>query len=379
MGVSLALYRAYKKVKNIMKERYFTEANAQPNPIKEVSPSGKYVLMITGYNTVKGGWNYTRGEVRTKAGNLIADIKRNYSHFPFLWIEGHLNGHDYLVCGEDYQGQTVIELDTGKRRDHLPEEAKEGTAFCWADMRFDISSQILVVNGCFWACPYEFRFYDFSDPMQGWTWLETPSYIPTDEKQPKISSNSSITCYQTSKIYLPTNQTEDDLDLETITDADYENPDNWKIEKDVVTLYSREGDKLILIGEMVSAAETARRQESARLQAEYEEWKTDFKANDPLYLKYAELVQDKTLSPEEYMRTGVTYKGWCPDFFKEEARWCRRIVKGHKRYTVDLEWAVMTGPIKLVIYQHGNHSEDLFFPHTVSGMERAFLCTKELL
>ncbi|WP_438020347.1 hypothetical protein WMF18_15295 [Sorangium sp. So ce315] len=62
----------------------------------------------------------------------------------------------------------MIELDTGRRRDHLPAEAAEGVGFCRTDMRFEPSAAMLVVEGCIWACPYEFRFFDFSDPMSGW-------------------------------------------------------------------------------------------------------------------------------------------------------------------------------------------------------------------
>lgn len=118
----------------------------------ETSPSGKYSLTISTIETKPGCWDYTCGVV--KAGDReISTVKRNYSSFPFLWIEDHPNGHDYLVCGENYQGQTVIELDTGKRRDFLPEEAKKGHGFCWGSCTFDRTTMMLVVCGCIWACP----------------------------------------------------------------------------------------------------------------------------------------------------------------------------------------------------------------------------------
>jgi hypothetical protein len=128
------------------------------------SPSGKYKLVISSYDQGKGYWNYTRGEVYENE-KRIADVKRNYSAFPFSWIEGHKNGHDYLICGEDYQGQTIVELDTGKRLDHMSKGHDKGHGFCWAAHSPSPDGTMLLVSGCYWACPYEFVIFDFSEPM----------------------------------------------------------------------------------------------------------------------------------------------------------------------------------------------------------------------
>lgn len=130
-----------------------------------VSPSGTYKLSITKCVNERG-WSYSLGEVRAETtGTLIATVKRNFNHFPFSWCEGHPNGHDYLLCGEDYQGQTVIELDTGTRVDHLEDAAERGGGFCWTDHFVSADSQILFVEGCYWACPYMIVAFDFSDPL----------------------------------------------------------------------------------------------------------------------------------------------------------------------------------------------------------------------
>jgi hypothetical protein len=140
------------------------------------SPSNKYKLSISNYTTKKGCWNYSRGIVKNKNGDIIADVKRNYHQFPFCWVEDHPNGHDYLICGEDYQGQTIIELDTGKRVDYLPEAAKKGYGFCWVATHISPDKLTLAVEGCVWAGPYEIVFVDFSDPMKA---------VPELEKQPE--------------------------------------------------------------------------------------------------------------------------------------------------------------------------------------------------
>lgn len=131
-----------------------------------ISPSGKYTLIVQEYYTKKGCWNYTKGLVYN-GEILIAEVPRNYAQFPFEFVESHPDGHDYLFCGEDYQGQTVIQLDTGIKKSYLHPNAKKGVAFCWAAMKKSPSGKYLFVEGCYWAVPGEFRIYDISKPLEG--------------------------------------------------------------------------------------------------------------------------------------------------------------------------------------------------------------------
>jgi hypothetical protein len=149
-------------------KQYFKAENEVPNSGEEhTSPSGRYVLKTSEYNTVEGAGSVSRGLVY-RAADLqtpLFDVQRNYGLFPFCFVEDHPNGHDYMVCGADYQGQTILELDTGKKVDYLPEGEKHGVGFCWAKYTASIEKDVLGVEGCFWACPYELRFVDFSEPM----------------------------------------------------------------------------------------------------------------------------------------------------------------------------------------------------------------------
>lgn len=83
----------------IQKAAYFAPENARLDERKEeLSPSGKYKLAVTPFSTRPGAWCYSQGLVyRTSDGCLIAEVQRNYHAMPFAWIEGHTNGHDYLV------------------------------------------------------------------------------------------------------------------------------------------------------------------------------------------------------------------------------------------------------------------------------------------
>jgi hypothetical protein len=140
---------------------YFTAKNLAGAPKIHNSPSGKYWLVISDYKTKAGCWGYSRGEVF--CGNyLVADIQRNYHSFPFAWVEGHPNGHDFLVCGESYMGQTVVELDTGKRSDSDPEHY----GFCWAAIHPSPDKKVLAVDGCVWGAPYEVALFDFREPLK---------------------------------------------------------------------------------------------------------------------------------------------------------------------------------------------------------------------
>jgi len=327
---------------------------------EHVSSSGKYRLIITPFETKPGCWNYTQGLVyKVGSNNPITEVQRNYSSFPFLWIEKHPNGHDYLVCGQNYQGQTVIELDTGKRKDCLSDGAEEEYGFCWADYRFDANSQLLIVSGCIWACPYEYRLYDFSNPMGGWHELSCDICINDFEgKWPTIELDGTIRYYQPG-------MTEDGEPMDEIV---------------ATQTFKREGLKLVLVSEWISEKEQECRIRHTQAMKAYKERLEIFRSSDPLYLACQELLKDPIWNPDEHDAVGITYADWCPFFEGKEQRMCRRIIeKGKSKYTVDLEWVMVSGPIKLVIYKDGNHFEEKFFDHSVNGMHEAFEYAKGLL
>ncbi|WP_437310933.1 hypothetical protein [Sorangium sp. So ce388] len=350
------------------KAAFFRPENEREGSRRDfLSPTGKYRLEVSSFSIGRGAWDYAQGKVyRTGSDAPVAVVQRNHDSFPFLFVEEHPNGHDYLVCGEDYQGQSVVELDTGKRRDHLPDEANEGIGFCWVDMRFEASAAVLVVEGCIWACPYEFRFFDFSDPMSGWPEIESATMIDADRRPPTFSDDGEIICYQSASV----DATEADASAASIAEAPI-----------VATqTFRRDGLKLVLQSEWVSEKEQARRKAQEEGRKRYEAWLAGFRANDPLYLTFVRALSDPAFSPEDHDGIGVTYDGWCPDYKARERRITRRIVKkGTSGYTVDLEWGAETGPVKLVVYKDGHHAENRFFEHSVAGMRDALAHAKSLI
>ena len=368
---------------------YFKPWNRMKNKRREeMSPSGKYRLVLDYFTTGKGTWNYSQGTLYKVGQDIpVAVIQRNYGGFPYLFIEGHPKG-DFFIGGEDYQGQTVIELNTGARRDLLPEEAKAGHGFCWASYKYNTDHQLLIVSGCFWACPYEVRLYDFSDPMNGWPQLKfydkygKETYIDDNsDKLPDVSPDGVIKVFQTVDIYdyEERYKVEGHEDVKWIGD-DPDDPDNdERVTVVAKTLYKIQDKKLVFQSEWVSDHEKAYRKRQEEARRKYEEKIANFKASDPLYHAYVEGLKDPVFSPADYHSQGITYDNWCPDFKGHETRWCRDIVTSGS-YKVSLEWAIETGPIKLIIYKDGKKVEDKFFmEHSEESMKTALAYTKGIM
>lgn len=340
----------------LRKSSFYVEETRNPKCRREhPSPDGQYKLVVDSYSPKDGGWNLTQGLVyHLSSDKPVAVVQRNYSSFPHLWVE-HPNGHLYLVCGEDYQGQTVLEVDTGARKDYLPEDAKQGFGFCWVQYEFDKTSQTLVVEGCIWACPFEFRFYDFSNPMEGWPQLEADRGVYSDRHWPEIGSEGLIRCYQS-----------DDDD-----DAEEGAP---QLPPASILTFKREGLKLTLQEEWVSEKEQASREAQRKANEEFDAWLKNFKATDPLYLELNRLVVDFDHDKQYGLSIGFTYADWCPHWKGDERRVCRNVVqnKDGRKLSVTIEWGVETGPIKLNISKDDQPRESVFFEHSLEGMRAAF-------
>jgi|NOAtaT_7_FD_contig_31_675860_length_1105_multi_3_in_0_out_0_1 hypothetical protein len=123
-----------------------------------LSPCGKYKLTIYKYVTGPNTWTYTEGIVTRLSDNKeIVSVKRNYSSFYHFFFD------KYLIAGEDYQGYTVVNLETETSNVYFPEAAFKGHGFCWAAI-YGVVNNKLIVEGCYWGGPYEVVIYDFSNP-----------------------------------------------------------------------------------------------------------------------------------------------------------------------------------------------------------------------
>ena len=148
---------------------------------------------------------YSRGIItRISDASEIADVKRNAGTFWHNWLS-HSNGSDYLLCGEDYQGYTIVNLTNSKTRNHFPAEALKGNGFCWANVIPSPDTLLLAVEGCIWAHPYDLVFYDFANPdvlplkeigrikdyRQADGWLDNDTFTCTKDVQYRLSDGRS--------------------------------------------------------------------------------------------------------------------------------------------------------------------------------------------
>lgn len=186
-------------------EVFFSAANRIPESTEtHISPSGLFQLETSAYETKPGAWHYSRGIVRNLENNaVVSDVKRNYSSFWHRFIQ-HPNGCEYLLCGEDYQGYSVINLTKGTTSVYFPIEGYQGTGFCWTAVYPSPDNLVLAVDGCYWACPYEIVFFDFVNPEQlpllelgrlrntldGSSWLDNQRFKVVQEVEFRLSDGA---------------------------------------------------------------------------------------------------------------------------------------------------------------------------------------------
>ena len=156
-------------------EHVFKNGKALHNKTKHyTSDSGTYRISITPMvfreKDTESLWAYTYCNVY-KGKKLLHNIKRNSEKFPFTFVENHTDGHDYFVCGEDYQAQTIIQLDTDVKKTFIGEKAERELEFCWQKVFVSPDNNKIAVQGFAKEKPKDFteyrgiRFYEFIEPL----------------------------------------------------------------------------------------------------------------------------------------------------------------------------------------------------------------------
>lgn len=158
-----------------MAEQFIKEEN-KISEETESSPSGKYKLVISKYKTRQNCWSYACGTLfRISDNQLIATINRNYDILYHSWFTK--NNQEWFQSGSTYMSQTFINLETGKVYDNTDqlkqtERYQQGMEFCWAKSMIRQDGNTLAVLGCFWGGSYDYKFFDFTNPENGWKELE---------------------------------------------------------------------------------------------------------------------------------------------------------------------------------------------------------------
>jgi len=168
--------------------------------IKEViiSPCNNYSLTTYKDQTAPNCWNFLKIVVKSLVSNtIITEVNRNYSDSYYYFY------NDYLIIGEDYQGYSIINLKTETINVYFPDEGYKGFGFCWSNI-VGVYNNKLIVEGCYWACPYDCLVYDITNIEQlplpeldrfdcdGWVSLEGNKLVFKDEKEYRLSDNKSF-------------------------------------------------------------------------------------------------------------------------------------------------------------------------------------------
>lgn len=314
--------------------RHFVDANLVGEPREVLSPSGRYRLVIRTYRTAPSRWDYSRGTVvRVRDGAVIADLQRNLSAFHHTFVTK--DDREHLITGRSYMSQTIVDLDRGLVHEP-PGDHYNGTAFCWARCYLSPDGNTLAVDGCIWSRPYEFRFFDFTDPARGWPELPISGADrledPSDRQESRWIDAKTFECFQ--------------------CDCDAVPQERTRIE--------RQDNAMRVVNQWVSGPEAARRAEEARAEADQEAWWAEFRSTNAMYLRLVELIRAHRIPGETL--------DWQPGG--------RRIVQHFRRQqpraSADLDWDIEAGTVKLQLYTPtGERDRELSFDHSRAGIEAA--------
>ncbi|WP_295793831.1 hypothetical protein [Mucilaginibacter sp.] len=126
-----------------------------------ISPSKKFRLEATNFWSNEPNWNLTKVEIYDQARNdKIFDFFINEDQFFYDWML--TNGLEYLICAEDiFGGQTIVDLTNLRMAGYSPNE----DGFIWTNFSLSPDGKTLATIGCYWACPYVIKLFDFSNPL----------------------------------------------------------------------------------------------------------------------------------------------------------------------------------------------------------------------
>lgn len=105
-----------------------------------------------------------------KNDEFVFEWKNIDGRSRMISIIDHSDGNKYLLFDEDLYGYSVLNLDTLECSRYMPNESYGeddfDETFIWCEPHYDINSNLLAVEGCFWAAPYSVIVLDFSEPMK---------------------------------------------------------------------------------------------------------------------------------------------------------------------------------------------------------------------
>jgi hypothetical protein len=143
---------------------YFDPSNLIEDSVEtSVSPSGNYRLDTSYFKQTKPNcnWSVTKVEIFDNKSNEIAfSFFCNDDQFFHSWL--NQGDTEYFICAEDiFGGQTIIDLTKKIMESYSPNE----DGFIWTDFHLSPDGNYLATIGCYWACPFVIKLFDFRNPL----------------------------------------------------------------------------------------------------------------------------------------------------------------------------------------------------------------------
>jgi hypothetical protein len=95
----------------------------------------------------------------------------------FITLIHHPDLNRYLVFRIALYGYGVVNLETGDDHFVVPEEPE---SFIWTAVHDDSVSNLLAVEGCYWACPWGVILVDFEEPLNDGAWVDVSDLLADD-------------------------------------------------------------------------------------------------------------------------------------------------------------------------------------------------------
>lgn len=126
-----------------------------------ISPSQLFRIEATELSELENSRELTKVEIYLQhTDEKIFDFFINDSRFFHGFVR--TNDIEYFICAEDILGgQTVIDLTNRKIAGYSPNK----NGFIWTDFHVSPDGKKLATIGCYWACPYIIKVFDFSKPL----------------------------------------------------------------------------------------------------------------------------------------------------------------------------------------------------------------------
>jgi hypothetical protein len=140
--------------------------NNPPSEVETIQIGGEPALTAEVANHSVGHTNLINKVSIKTNGEIVFNYTIYDAHITLLNLIKHKNGREYLIFNRDLYGYSVMDVSSREVADYIPANILHGEeAFIWTGTLYCPHTNVLAVNGCYWAGPCGTEFYDFSDPM----------------------------------------------------------------------------------------------------------------------------------------------------------------------------------------------------------------------